>query len=253
MGALIQAEGTRLADDVVVPSDLVVPPSDLTLEETRKLVSAKGCWPTRPGGVDDNEERGSNVSDYTNDGTDRQLGREARGIARGIDPRLVAQHRPPQYQPPQGYQPQYQQQYRRRSRTTARVRPCARGAQYPIETKPFFLTSEFAASVLAIAGIAITAASSNAFGAWRAWNLITAVVVGYMVSRGIGESGTRSNSADPREHLDLFETAPGPRRVVAEPGERRPRGRRLFAEELATRARTPGAGACAGTRPGSRP
>ena len=33
---------------------------------------------------------------------------------------------------------------------------------YPIETKPFFLTSEFVAAVLAVAGIAITAASSEA-------------------------------------------------------------------------------------------
>jgi hypothetical protein len=74
---------------------------------------------------------------------------------------------------------------------------------YPIETKPFFLTSEFVGAVLAIAGIAITAASSDAFGAWRAWILITAVTVGYMVSRGIAKSGTRSHADDPREHFDL--------------------------------------------------
>jgi hypothetical protein len=75
--------------------------------------------------------------------------------------------------------------------------------QYPIETKPFFLTSEFVGAVLVIAGIAITAAASEAFGAWRAWILITAVLVGYMVSRGIAKSGTRSHSSDPREQLDL--------------------------------------------------
>ena len=75
--------------------------------------------------------------------------------------------------------------------------------QFPIETKPFFLTSEFVGALLAIAGIAITAASSEAFGAWRAWILITAVLVGYMVSRGIAKSGTRSHSTDPRENIDL--------------------------------------------------
>src|SRR5215210_7806437 len=32
--------------------------------------------------------------------------------------------------------------------------------QFPIETKPFFLTSEFVGAILAIAGIAITAAAS---------------------------------------------------------------------------------------------
>ena len=102
-----------------------------------------------------------------------------------------AQHYAPGYPqqtpPPYGYQQQWQRPRR----------------SYPIETKPFFLTSEFVGSVLAIAGIAITAASSDAFGAWRAWILITAITVGYMVSRGIAKSGTRSNADDPREHLDL--------------------------------------------------
>jgi hypothetical protein len=74
---------------------------------------------------------------------------------------------------------------------------------YPIETKPFFLTSEFVGSVLAIAGIAITAAASDAFGAWRAWILITAITVGYVISRGIAKAATRSHADDPREQLDL--------------------------------------------------
>jgi hypothetical protein len=107
-----------------------------------------------------------------------------------------AQHHPqPQpyaYGPPQGYG------YGGPSSWGMRPR-----REYPIETKPFFLTSEFVGSVLAIAGIAITAASSDAFGAWRAWILITAILVGYMISRGIAKSGTRSHSSDPREHLDL--------------------------------------------------
>src|SRR5919206_2883563 len=60
---------------------------------------------------------------------------------------------------------------------------------YPIETKPFFLTSEFAVSLVAVIAIAITAASSHAFGAWRAWILITAVVAAYNLSRGIAKSG----------------------------------------------------------------
>jgi hypothetical protein len=72
---------------------------------------------------------------------------------------------------------------------------------WPVETKPFFLTSEFWGSILAVVGIAITAASSDAFGSWRAWILITAVVVGYLVSRGIAKSGTKSRSWDPREDL----------------------------------------------------
>lgn len=120
----------------------------------------------------------------------------------GFGPQQFSQHghgHPNSYyggQPPfsqpfgYGYQQQHDQWMRPRR-------------QYPIETKPFFLTSEFVGAMLAIAGIAITAASSEAFGAWRAWILITAVLVGYMVSRGIAKSGTRSHSSDPRENLDL--------------------------------------------------
>ena len=93
--------------------------------------------------------------------------------------------RSPQMMPPYGYE----------------LRP---RRVYPIETKPFFLTSEFVGAVLAITGIAITAASSDAFGAWRAWILISAITVGYLVSRGIAKSGTRSLADDPREHLNLW-------------------------------------------------
>lgn len=65
-----------------------------------------------------------------------------------------------------------------------------------VETKPFYATSEFLVAGLTVAGIAITAASSEAFGAWRAWILVTAVVVGYMLARGIAKSGSRT----PREY-----------------------------------------------------
>jgi hypothetical protein len=74
---------------------------------------------------------------------------------------------------------------------------------FPIETKPFFLTSEFGVSLISAILIAITAASSHAFGAWRAWILITAIVVAYNVSRGLAKAGTRSHASDPRENLDL--------------------------------------------------
>ena len=94
---------------------------------------------------------------------------------------------PPQYAPGQ---PQQRHQQRPQRST-------------PIETKPFYLTSEFVGSVLAIAGIAITAVSSDAFGAWRAWILITAITVGYVISRGIAKAATHSHADDPREHLDL--------------------------------------------------
>jgi hypothetical protein len=48
MWALVQAEGERLPDDDLHPSDLIIPPSDLTLEETRLLFSEEGLIPDVP-------------------------------------------------------------------------------------------------------------------------------------------------------------------------------------------------------------
>ena len=45
---LVQREGERLADEELSPSDAVVPPSDMTLEETRQLMTAEGFIPDIP-------------------------------------------------------------------------------------------------------------------------------------------------------------------------------------------------------------
>ena len=47
--ALVQREGERLTDDDLSPSDAIVPPSDMTLEETRQLMTAEGFIPDIPG------------------------------------------------------------------------------------------------------------------------------------------------------------------------------------------------------------
>ena len=49
MFELVRTEGERLADDELSPSDAVVPPSDMTLEETRQLMTAEGFIPDIPG------------------------------------------------------------------------------------------------------------------------------------------------------------------------------------------------------------
>jgi hypothetical protein len=72
---------------------------------------------------------------------------------------------------------------------------------FPIETKPFFLTSEFWGSVAAIVGLAIAAGSSEQVDARLFWILATAITIGYVVSRGVAKSGTKSRSWDPREEL----------------------------------------------------
>ena len=73
----------------------------------------------------------------------------------------------------------------------------------PIETKPFFLTSEFFGVLLLVAAMAIGAATNDGFDARLFWILSAAVVSAYVVSRGIAKSGTKSRASDPREQIDL--------------------------------------------------
>ena len=48
MWQLVQSEGERLPDESLETSDVLVPPSDLTLAETRKLFSDEGLIPDLP-------------------------------------------------------------------------------------------------------------------------------------------------------------------------------------------------------------
>jgi hypothetical protein len=48
MWQLVRAEGERLPDEELHPSDALIPPSDLTLEETKRLFSEDGLVPDPP-------------------------------------------------------------------------------------------------------------------------------------------------------------------------------------------------------------
>lgn len=48
MWQLVRDRGELLPDDDLSPSDVIIPPSDLTLEETRKLFSDEGLVPDLP-------------------------------------------------------------------------------------------------------------------------------------------------------------------------------------------------------------
>jgi hypothetical protein len=48
MWRLVRERGERLPDDDLHASDLIIPPSDLTLEETRLLFSEQGLIPDLP-------------------------------------------------------------------------------------------------------------------------------------------------------------------------------------------------------------
>lgn len=48
MWEVVRSRGERLPDDDLSASDVVIPPSDLTLEETKKLFSEDGLVPDLP-------------------------------------------------------------------------------------------------------------------------------------------------------------------------------------------------------------
>lgn len=48
MWRLVQDRGERLPDEDLSTSDLIIPPSDLTLEETRQLFTEEGLVPDLP-------------------------------------------------------------------------------------------------------------------------------------------------------------------------------------------------------------
>ena len=59
------------------------------------------------------------------------------------------------------------------------------------ETKNALKTTEFFAMVAVIAGILIAAWVSDSLDDVRAWTLVAAVSIGYMISRGLAKSGSR--------------------------------------------------------------
>ena len=105
----------------------------------------------------------------------------------------LGMHQQPMQQPMgQGYAPY---------RSMMGTRSFGARRQYPIETKPFFLTSEFLTFTLATIALLITAAVDNSIDSRFFWILETALVAFYMLSRGLAKAGTKSRSADPREDL----------------------------------------------------
>jgi hypothetical protein len=59
------------------------------------------------------------------------------------------------------------------------------------ETKLSLKTTEFWAMAGVIAAILIASAVSDSLNDVRAWTLVAAVAIGYMVSRGLAKSGTK--------------------------------------------------------------
>jgi hypothetical protein len=74
----------------------------------------------------------------------------------------------------------------------ARARPPLNvGGRMFDETKLSLKTTEFWAMVGLIAAILIASAVSDSLNDVRAWTLVAAVGIGYMISRGLAKSGSK--------------------------------------------------------------
>jgi hypothetical protein len=66
------------------------------------------------------------------------------------------------------------------------------------ETKPFWMTSEFLATALAIAALAIALGTNDLVDGFKGWLLIAIVASAYILSRGIAKAGARDPNPDRR-------------------------------------------------------
>ena len=66
------------------------------------------------------------------------------------------------------------------------------------ETKPSLKTTELAVYVIAVIGVLIASAivDSSDFGAQEAWQYVTWLTIGYLLSRGLAKSGSRNFNDD---------------------------------------------------------
>ena len=81
------------------------------------------------------------------------------------------------------------------------ITPLGVGSRGFDETKLSLKTTEFWAMVGIIVAILIATAVSDSLGDVRAWTLVAAVAIGYMISRGLAKSGTKyAGGEDPLNH-----------------------------------------------------
>ena len=59
------------------------------------------------------------------------------------------------------------------------------------ETKPSLKTTELVAFIVVVAAVLIASAIDDTLDGRGAWTLVTALTIGYMLSRGIAKAGSR--------------------------------------------------------------
>jgi hypothetical protein len=81
----------------------------------------------------------------------------------------------------------------------------SRRADYvePKETKTFSKTSEFWVWLATVAAVLAAVLLIDGFGPDRGWTLVTALSVGYMISRGLAKAGARKSDIEGYESSAL--------------------------------------------------
>jgi hypothetical protein len=64
------------------------------------------------------------------------------------------------------------------------------------ETKPSFMTTEFWFMIAAVAGTLIAGQSNHSWDDRWVWQVVGAIAIGYMVSRGLAKSGSLDHRGD---------------------------------------------------------
>ena len=91
---------------------------------------------------------------------------------------------------------------KRREQTTRRPEPARVYRETAeIETKPFFLTSEFVLAFAAWVALLLTTLATDSLDAPLFLLLTVALAAGYMLSRGFAKAHTPSGAWDPRDEL----------------------------------------------------
>ena len=67
------------------------------------------------------------------------------------------------------------------------------------ETKPSFKTTELMVLIAAVAAVLVASRFDDSLDGRWAWTLVTALAIGYMVSRGLAKSGTSYRDFDDNE------------------------------------------------------
>ena len=114
------------------------------------------------------------------------------------------------------------------------------------QTKASFKTTEFWAMVGVITAILVASAVSDSLGDVRAWTLVAAVAIGYMISRGLAKAGTRYTGGEDLSAAAILFVAriaeqreagagplePGPGGESQEPANREERNQMAIKEPL---------------------